>query len=136
MGKAIRIAGVAMALAVCAASASSTSYRESYTDTNLGGGNFLVTVGVNDKTSFATARRYALQRASEVCGAAGFQLLGADANSYGPTSATTVYGKIGNTPTATTFTSGGGHDVSVMYRCNAPPIHQPGGGGAGDLPRY
>lgn len=59
------------ALAVCLASATATSYRQSYTETNIGGGNYMVVVEVNSKTSYATARQYAFRRAAEVCAEVG-----------------------------------------------------------------
>ncbi len=129
----IRVAGVAMALVVCAASA--TSYSSSYKDTDLGNGLFLVTVEVNSKTSMSTAREYALRRASEMCGGSGFTLVDAAANSTGPTHATAWTDAYGNTHVGT---HGGGHDVSLLYRCNSGRggARDNAPGGVNSLPRH
>ncbi len=134
MRNAIRVVGVAVAVVLCAASA--TGYQGSYKETNLGNGAFMVVVEVNEHTSYATARQYAFRRASEVCGASGFVVGGADGNSYGPTRATTVVGP----DYATTRLSGGGHDFTLVYACNngydGSRPSGPGAGGAENLPRY
>lgn len=108
--------GVVAALALCAASA--TGYRQSYTESNLGGGAYMVVVEVNKHTSAATARQYAFQRASEVCGAGGFTPLGADGNSYAGSTVMTTQ-NIGNTTVTTAGEVGGGHDFTLMYQCNS-----------------
>lgn len=137
MGKAMRIAGVVSALVLCAASA--TGFRESYKETNLGGGQYMIVVEVNKHTSAATARQYAFQRAAEVCGAGGFTPLGADGNTYaGPTIVTTH--RIGNVDMTTANQTGGGSDFTLLYACNRGVGASQGGYGQGvpraeDLPR-
>lgn len=96
----------------------------------------MVVVEVNKHTSYATARQYAFQRASEVCGASGFNVLGADGNSYAGSTVVTT-NRIGNTDITTANQTGGGHDFTLLYNCNGHGGAAVGGysNGGGDVPR-
>lgn len=82
MKQAIRLAGVMAALVVCGASASSINSGgaypgPAYRDTDLGGGELMVTVTGGGKVQ---AREIALRRAAEVCGSGGFDVVAGDVN--------------------------------------------------------
>lgn len=153
-GNGIRLAGVVVALLVCLAS--TTGFRESYRETNLGSGRFMIVVKVTNRTGMGTAKEYAYRRASEVCGAAGFDILDGSADTeqryvgYAQTQGTaqgTCNGTaIGNTLSAncsasstTTTTAGatniGQHEVSLLYQCRGGYV-PPTSTGAEGLPRY
>ncbi len=149
----IRVAGVAMALVVCAAS--TTGFRESYRETNLGNGRFMVVVKVTNRTGMGTAKEYAYRRASEVCGVAGFDILDGSADTEqryigvaqtqgtaqgsctGYANGKYVTGNCAGTSTSTTTaaaTNIGKHEVSLLYQCRGG--YTPPTSGAEGLPRY
>jgi hypothetical protein len=156
MRDAIRVTGVVAALVVCAAS--TTGFRESYRETNLGGGRFMMVVKVTNRTGMGTAKEYAFRRAAEVCGAAGFDILDGDAQTeqryveYAQTQGTAqgtytgnanggyVQGSYSSTTTAGA-TNIGKHEVTLLYQCRGgyvPSTIAPAQGGSSpdNLPRY